>query len=52
MMKEGGNEVSEVGLELGGKNGNIIFDEGDFELGVEEGVNGGYLEGGEVWCGG
>jgi betaine-aldehyde dehydrogenase len=34
--------VTDVALELGGKNPNIIFDDADFELAVDQALNGGF----------
>ena len=33
-MKNAANHVTNIALELGGKNPNIIFDDADFELAV------------------
>ena len=42
-MKQAANHVTDVALELGGKNPNIIFDDADFELAVDQALNGGYF---------
>ena len=42
------NHVTNIALELGGKNPNIIFDDADFELAVDQALNGGYFHAGQV----
>ena len=46
IMKQAADNVTEVALELGGKNPNIIFDDADFEL--DQALNGGYFHAGQV----
>ena len=46
-MKNAANHVTNIALELGGKNPNIIFDDADFEL-VDQALNGGYFHAGQV----
>jgi betaine-aldehyde dehydrogenase len=38
-MKNAANHVTNIALELGGKNPNIIFDDADFELAVDQALN-------------
>ena len=47
-MKNAANHVTNIALELGGKNPNIIFDDADFELAVDQALNGGYFHAGQV----
>ena len=42
-MKNAANHVTNIALELGGKNPNIIFDDADFEVAVDQALNGGYF---------
>ena len=46
IMKQAANHVTDVALELGGKNPNIIFDDADFD--VDQALNGGYFHAGQV----
>ena len=46
-MKNAANHVTNIALELGGKNPNIIFDD-DFEVAVDQALNGGYFHAGQV----
>ena len=46
-MKNAANHVTNIALELG-KNPNIIFDDADFELAVDQALNGGYFHAGQV----
>ncbi|MCI2874698.1 betaine-aldehyde dehydrogenase [Staphylococcus hominis] len=48
IMKNAANHVTNIALELGGKNPNIIFDDADFELAVDQALNGGYFHAGQV----
>lgn len=48
IMKNAANHVTNVALELGGKNPNIIFDDADFELAIDQALNGGYFHAGQV----
>ncbi len=48
IMKNAANNVTNIALELGGKNPNIIFDDADFELAVDQALNGGYFHAGQV----
>lgn len=48
IMKNVANHVTNIALELGGKNPNIIFDDADFELAVDQALNGGYFHAGQV----
>ena len=48
IMKQAADHVTNVALELGGKNPNIIFDDADFELAVDQALNGGYFHAGQV----
>ena len=47
-MKNAANHVTNIALELGGKNPNIIFDDADFEVAVDQALNGGYFHAGQV----
>lgn len=48
IMKNAANHVTNIALELGGKNPNIIFDDADFEVAVDQALNGGYFHAGQV----
>ena len=48
IMKNAANHVTNIALELGGKNPNIIFDDADFEVAVDQALNGGYFHIGQV----
>lgn len=48
IMKNAANHVTNIALELGGKNPNIIFDDADFELAVDQALIGGYFHAGQV----
>lgn len=48
IMKNAASHVTNIALELGGKNPNIIFDDADFELAVDQALNGGYFHAGQV----
>ena len=48
IMKQAADHVTNVALELGGKNPNVIFDDADFELAVDQALNGGYFHAGQV----
>ena len=41
-MKNAANHVTNIALELGGKN-LIFFDDADFEVAVDQALNGGYF---------
>ncbi|WP_460997050.1 aldehyde dehydrogenase family protein, partial [Staphylococcus aureus] len=42
------NNVRNIALEQGGKNPNIILDDAEFELAVDQTLNGGYFHAGQV----
>uniref|UniRef100_UPI002738CF8F aldehyde dehydrogenase family protein n=1 Tax=Staphylococcus epidermidis TaxID=1282 RepID=UPI002738CF8F len=48
VAKAGAERIVPTTLELGGKNPNIIFDDADFELAVDQALNGGYFHAGQV----
>lgn len=48
IMKRAADNVTNIALELGGKNPNIIFDDADIELAVDQALNGGYFHAGQV----
>ena len=47
IMKNAANNVTNIALELGGKNPNIIFADADFDL-ADQALNGGYFHAGQV----
>ncbi|WP_436885076.1 betaine-aldehyde dehydrogenase [Mammaliicoccus sciuri] len=48
IMKRAADNVTNIALELGGKNPNIIFDDADFDLAIDQALNGGYFHAGQV----
>ncbi|UXR69498.1 betaine-aldehyde dehydrogenase [Staphylococcus sp. IVB6246] len=48
IMKQAANNVTKVALELGGKNPNVVFDDADFDLAVDQALNGAYFHAGQV----
>ena len=48
IMKQAADNVTNVALELGGKNPNIVFDDADFNLAVDQALNGAYFHAGQV----
>lgn len=48
IMKKAADRVTNIALELGGKNPNIIFDDADLELAVDQALNAGYFHAGQV----
>ncbi|UXR78232.1 betaine-aldehyde dehydrogenase [Staphylococcus sp. IVB6227] len=48
IMKQAADHVTKVALELGGKNPNVVFDDADFDLAVDQALNGAYFHAGQV----
>ncbi|MBI5974411.1 betaine-aldehyde dehydrogenase [Staphylococcus canis] len=48
IMRQAADHVTNIALELGGKNPNIIFDDADFEVAVDQALNGGLFHAGQV----
>lgn len=48
IMKKAADHVTNIALELGGKNPNVIFEDADIELAVDQALNGGYFHAGQV----